>query len=53
MSELESRAKAPKLGGRKMKRENVRSRIFTYGALEMHSPTTGVSKELRREEMNE
>lgn len=50
--ELEGGAKAPKLGGKKMKRGNVRSRIFTYGTLEMHSLTTGVSRELRREGMN-
>lgn len=44
MPEMKSRAKAPRLGRRKMKRENVRGRIFTYGTLEMHCLTTRVSK---------
>lgn len=53
MTELESRAKAPRLGRRKMKREDVKSRILTYGTFETPRLTTGVSKELRRKSMNE
>ena len=45
---MESRAKAPNLGRRKMKRVKIRSRIFIYRTPERNSLTTGVSKELRR-----
>lgn len=46
MPELESRAKAPKLGRRKMERgKNVKGRLLLMGYLRHHL-TTGVSKEL-------